>query len=85
MDQLEETMGNPSEAPAQAGARGDWRDRANWRQLEEDMTEAQVRRLLGEPLRISGGPMTSWYYDERHAHANVRFTGGTVHSWTEPR
>jgi hypothetical protein len=52
-----------------------------WRQLTRGMSRAQVRKLLGEPARIDGGPFENWYYSSR---ARVTFYNGAVDSWREP-
>ena len=52
-----------------------------WRKLQKGMSYDQVRKLLGEPDRISGGGLTVWYYNG----GSVLFLSDRVDSWTEPR
>ena len=53
-----------------------------WRKLKRGMSEREVRKLLGEPLRIDGGPVTYWRYS---AGAEVYFMSSGLAGWTEPR
>jgi len=39
-----------------------WENRMNWRRLEVGMSEAQVRKVLGEPIKMIKGVKTLWYY-----------------------
>ena len=55
--------------------------REAWRQLRRGMDEAQVRRILGEPERVSGGAFTVWYYSP----GQVTFLEDKLDSWEEPR
>lgn len=61
-----------------------WKNKSNWRELKIGMDFDQVRKLLGEPFKISGGAFTYWYYDKREYLAYVVFYNGIIHSWKEP-
>ena len=40
-------------------------DRTAWKKLTKGMTQAKVKGLLGEPLRVENqGEVTGWYYQE---------------------
>lgn len=70
------------QTPTTASPRsGDSSKLANWRALRKGMTESAVRARLGEPLRVSGGTFTLWYWDRG---ASVTFYEDIVYSWTEP-
>lgn len=56
--------------------------RSTWRQLSRNMSRDQVRALLGEPDRIEGGPLETWYWK---SGGNVLFVDGAVQQWSEPR
>ncbi len=78
-------------APSQSAASGKgstqvpvaapWREIANWRRLRENMNYDAVRRILGEPDRVSGGNIAFWRYPNG---GQVTFHSGRVSSWTEP-
>lgn len=57
-------------------------DLSAWRQLRKDMSQSDVRSLLGEPSRIQGGSFTFWNYSSGGA---VTFYEGKVYSWNEPQ
>lgn len=46
------------------------------------MTEAEVKALLGEPLRVQGGGFTYWYWDRG---SQVTFFQEKLYGWEEPR
>ena len=67
-----------------AGGGGESRESlelANWRRLRDEMSYEAVRRILGEPLRISGGTVAHWTYPNG---GQVGFISGRLRSWTEP-
>ena len=37
-------------------------DLSGWRQLHKDLSQPEVRALLGEPVSIQGGPFTVWSF-----------------------
>ena len=57
-------------------------DLRSWRQLKKNMSEEQVRALLGEPAKVDGGTFAFWHYRNGGA---VTFYNDRVDSWTEPR
>jgi hypothetical protein len=57
------------------------KDRSQWRKLQRHMTKEDVRKLLGEPMRIS---VTRFYEAWDYAGGSVTFDGkGRVDSWSE--
>lgn len=58
------------------------KDRSQWRKLKRRMSEDDVRKLLGEPDRVSVSRFfVSWYY----GGGSVTFDGkGKVDFWSEP-
>jgi hypothetical protein len=56
-------------------------DLTGWRQLRKDMSQNDVRSLLGEPKHIQGGPFAIWSYSNS---GSVTFYKDVVYSWQEP-
>ena len=59
-----------------------WKSLPNWRLLTTGMTPASVRKILGEPNRVNGGEIATWYYQNR---GYVTFMNEKLYSWGEPR
>ena len=77
-----ESMLNKNSGEKEYVATGDgWKSVANWRKLATDMNEGAVRRILGEPHKIDGGGVATWYYKNE---GRVVFISGKVASWYEP-
>ena len=82
LSKLESVPKSPS-SPAQPVASADgWKSEANWRSLTKDMSTTEVRKILGEPDRVDGGSITSWFYQNE---GTVVFFNEKVTRWTEPR
>ncbi len=61
-----------------------WQNKKNWRSLEVGMSEAQVKKILGEPVKVIKGVKTLWYYPNFYG-GNVSFDeGGKLTGWNEP-
>ncbi len=73
---------SPQTTPNASPPSGDSSKLANWRALRKGMTEAEVKALLGEPLRVEAGGFTYWYWDR---NSNVIFFLEKLHGWNEPR
>ena len=63
--------------------------KAQWRQLEKGMTQAQVRAILGEPERVIApiSPTIDWYYPNGGMLEFYNNYSGPflLSSWTEPQ
>jgi hypothetical protein len=59
-----------------------WKLLSNWRTLKTGMSPSEVRGILGEPHRIKGGEIATWYYQNG---SSVTFMSDKAYSWTEPR
>ena len=57
-------------------------DLGSWRQLKKNMSEDQVRALIGEPAKVDGGTFAFWHY---RSGGTVTFYNDRLDSWTEPR
>jgi hypothetical protein len=61
-----------------------WQNKKNWRRLERGMAKAQVRSILGEPIKKIEGARTLWYYPNIYC-AYVSFDkNGLLSGWNEP-
>ena len=61
-----------------------WQNKKNWRSLEVGMKEAQVRGILGEPVKVIKGVKTLWY-DPNVYGGYVSFgENGKLIGWNEP-
>jgi hypothetical protein len=61
-----------------------WQSKKNWRSLEVGMKEAQVTKILGEPVKVIKGVKTLWYYPNMYG-GHVSFDEkGAVRAWKEP-
>jgi hypothetical protein len=86
VEQLEKQAKQSASSPSQlqiAGGQDRWKQVENWRSLKRGMTEADVRRLLGEPHKVNAtARFTAWQYQPG---ADVVFDrDGRVGAWTEP-
>jgi len=62
-----------------------WRNLSLWRQLNRQMSKAQVEQLLGQPTRVSeGGALSFWYYGYPIGGHVAFDRNGAIHSWQEP-
>jgi hypothetical protein len=59
-------------------------ERSSWRQLSKGLSCEQVRSLLGEPSRISGGDVEFWYYNQNFSSGSLMFIRSRLDSWREP-
>lgn len=57
-------------------------DLTSWRQLRKDLSQSEVRALIGEPVSIQGGPFTVWSFPK---NGSVTFYKEAVYSWNEPQ
>jgi len=62
-----------------------WRDIKQWRQLNRQMSKAQVTQLLGEPGRVvdTGGSVL-WYWDYPSGGQVTFKADGSIRSYSEP-
>jgi outer membrane protein assembly factor BamE (lipoprotein component of BamABCDE complex) len=67
---------------AQNGAQAPSQDRSQWRKLQRGMSKDDVRKLLGEPGKVSVAKYYEfWYY----AGGSVTFDSkGRLDGWNEP-
>lgn len=82
LSRIETFPGNQPSAQEPAAASDGWKVVTNWRKLTKDMSEIDVRRILGEPDRIDGGNLATWRYQNG---GRIVFFEGKVDHWNEPR
>lgn len=61
-----------------------WQNKKNWRSLEAGMKEEQVRKLLGEPVKVIKGVRTLWYYPNIYGGYVSFDEMGSLTKWNEP-
>jgi hypothetical protein len=59
-------------------------NKKNWRSLESGMNEDQVKKLLGEPVKVIKGVKTLWYYPNLYGGYVTFDDKGRLASWNEP-
>ena len=82
LSELESTLKNTSKDKAVVKTNDGWKYVSNWRMLKQGMSYDDVRNILGEPQRIRGGSVATWYYKNK---SEVTFLSNSLHSWQEPR
>lgn len=61
-----------------------WQSKKNWRSLEVGMQEAQVTKILGEPVKVIKGVKAFWYYPSMYGGYVSFDEKGSVSGWKEP-
>lgn len=63
-----------------------WRNRANWRTLTRDMTESEVRSVIGEPHKVDVNQFSiTWYWNyPRGPRVQFRTNDRRLDEWSEP-
>ena len=82
ISKLESLLSNTSEEQVLVNPGNGWKSVSNWRKLTTDMSYDEVRNILGEPHKVDGGVLASWYYQNGGV---VTFFQGKVRRWSEPR
>ncbi len=82
LSKLEAAQGISTDAPKAPVSGDGWKSLASWRQLTAGMTPNDVKRILGEPYRVNGGEVATWFYPNR---SDVTFMSNKLYSWSEPR
>jgi outer membrane protein assembly factor BamE (lipoprotein component of BamABCDE complex) len=61
-----------------------YQNKKNWRSLEAGMNEEQVKKLLGDPLKVIKGVKILWYYPNIYAGYVSFDEKGRLTGWNEP-
>jgi|SRR5690625_942453 len=66
-------------------AKGNWREKSNWRRLRKGMTMEQVVELLGEPEKVDAGSIITFWYWGYPSGGRVQFdSANRLNGWSEP-
>ncbi|NTU93978.1 MAG: hypothetical protein HGA56_08195 [Chlorobiaceae bacterium] len=82
LSKLESLLSNTSKANERVTSGEGWKSVMNWRRLTTNMDYRDVQIMLGEPYRVDGGEIATWYYQNS---GEVTFMQGKVFQWREPR
>ena len=59
-----------------------WKDPILWSRIRKNMSETDIRKLLGKPIRVENHIFTTWYYHKTSKdHSHVWFDEGKVLGW----
>jgi hypothetical protein len=61
-----------------------WQNKKNWRLLKLGMTEDQVEKILGNPVKHIQGVRTLWYYPSIYCGYVSFDENGRLAGWNEP-
>ncbi len=62
-----------------------WKDTALWQRIQKEMSEREVRVILGMPDRKESSIFNTWYYHPTSKlHSFVWFDEGIVLGWEAP-
>jgi outer membrane protein assembly factor BamE (lipoprotein component of BamABCDE complex) len=61
-----------------------YQNKKNWRSLQTGMNEEQVKKILGEPLKVIKGVQTLWYYPNFFGGYVSFDNKGLLTRWNEP-
>ena len=82
ISKLESLLSNTDEEQVLVHPDDGWKSVSNWRNLATGMNYDEVRNILGEPHRINGGGIASWYYQNG---GEATFVSNRLQRWQEPR
>jgi outer membrane protein assembly factor BamE (lipoprotein component of BamABCDE complex) len=61
-----------------------WLNKKNWRNLKKGMTQEEVKKLLGEPVKSVDGSRLIWYYPNFYQSYVSFDEKGNLTGWNEP-
>jgi outer membrane protein assembly factor BamE (lipoprotein component of BamABCDE complex) len=61
-----------------------WLNKKNWRILKKGMTQDEVKKLLGEPVKSVDGSREIWYYPNFYQSYVSFDEKGNLTGWNEP-
>lgn len=81
LSELESLLGNPNKVEKVVKSGEGWKLIKNWRKLTTGMSPGDVKTILGEPERITGGLTAFWDYPNG---GRVAFFADALTQWQEP-
>ena len=61
-----------------------WLNKKSWRNLKKGMTQEQVKKILGEPVKAVDGFRTIWFYPNFYKSYVSFDDKGSLVGWNEP-
>ncbi len=61
-----------------------WWNKKTWRKLKEGMSQEEVEKILGEPVKIIKGHREIWYYPNFYRGYVSFDDNGNLTGWIEP-
>lgn len=61
-----------------------WWNGKSWRKLKEGMTQEQVKKILGEPVKAIKGTREIWYYPDFYRGYVSFDEDGNLRGWNQP-
>ncbi|MBN1903828.1 MAG: outer membrane protein assembly factor BamE [Deltaproteobacteria bacterium] len=61
-----------------------WLNKKNWRNLKKGMTQEEVKKILGEPVKSVDGSRLIWYYPNFYQSYVSFDEKGSLIGWNEP-
>jgi hypothetical protein len=61
-----------------------WWNKKTWRKLKEGMSQEDVEKILGEPVKIIKGHREIWYYPNFYRGYVSFDENGNLSTWIEP-
>jgi len=79
-----EKSSSGSKAEASPKSQEPWREKSNWRALLKGMTKEEVKKVLGDPGKISNLSSEVWYYPSGLGGSVAFDSSGKLTGWSEP-
>lgn len=84
LESLLKVYHGPGNNEAEKDAVYGWQNKKSWRNLKKGMTQDEVKKILGEPVKEVDGFRTIWYYPNFY-RSYVSFDDkGNLTGWNEP-
>lgn len=82
---LEQQLLKLQQTVAALNDKDSWKDPRTWMNIKKEMTDFEVKKILGSPARVEQQIFTTWYYHQStKLHSYVWFDDGRVLGWKLP-